>query len=253
MTECSQSQSHGFIFENRVRVAYGLQPNQNDTHIHDISKEELGTNENVSIKLTGSDTIYMGDILRVFNYDFENETHTIIVGKYSQITPEIKQIQKIYKINFTKSLHNYLFGNITFEELQKYDQLVKKIPHGPVSEIQKNIYKQQKKELITKYNMKLVINPKVDSKQQRRVQCSITNFPTLLKDYITICEKNQVNNQLINCEIQSTKRKRNMEYTKQDLIEICQKNKIHCKGYSKMNKQQIKNLLVSLNLLKSIN
>ena len=100
----------------------------------------------------------MGDILRVFNYDFETEIHTIIVGKYSQITPEIKQIQKIYKINFTKSLHNYLFGNITFEELQKYDQLQKFL--GLVSD-SKNSYKQQKKELITKYNMKLVINQKL--------------------------------------------------------------------------------------------
>ena len=31
----------------------------------------------------------------------------------------------------------------------------------------------------------------------------------------------------------------NMKYTKQDLIEICQKNRIHCKGYSKMNKQKL--------------
>ena len=31
MTECSQSQSHGFIFENRVRIACS-QNQSNDTH-----------------------------------------------------------------------------------------------------------------------------------------------------------------------------------------------------------------------------
>jgi hypothetical protein len=43
------------------------------------------------------------------------------------------------------------------------------------------MYKTKKTELQTLYNMKINISPKVDSKTQRRVQCSIPKVDNLLE------------------------------------------------------------------------
>ena len=46
------------------------------------------------------------------------------------------------------------------------------------------IIRKRKKEIQNKYKLKINISPKVDSKTQRRVQCSIPKFQELLRDYI---------------------------------------------------------------------
>ena len=97
----TQSQNHGFIFENSIRKnVFNLPIESNNTDIHDIPKEKnkFNSNENCSIKTTGSDKIFCSDILRFFNYDF-NEKNTIIVIAYKQ-TDTHKIIENIYEIDY---------------------------------------------------------------------------------------------------------------------------------------------------------
>lgn len=84
--------------------------------------------------------------------------------------------------------------------------------------MQKNILTIQlkRKNLETNYKCKIQINPKIDSKDQRRVQCSITNFETILKKFI-IYESpiecpNLLRGKKIKKIIESPKRKRNKKY-----------------------------------------
>jgi len=181
-----QSQQHGFIFENNIREeVFGLPKEKNNTDTHDIPKQKNKYNEdeNCSIKTTGSLTIYCGDISRFYNYNFK-EKNTIIVVKYEQTDKE-KIIKNIYEIDYNAECHTLLFGNLPKEVIENYVENVKGIPKSIKGEEAKKIfnYIEANKKLKKEYNYEITINPKVDSKQSR-VQCSITNFETKLKDFI---------------------------------------------------------------------
>ncbi len=102
----TQSQKHGFIFENRLREkVFELKNKKNDTDIHDISSSEnkFNSNENISIKISCNGDIGCGDILRFYKYDF-TQKNTMIVGIYKQINDKQKQIESIYEIDYNKNL-----------------------------------------------------------------------------------------------------------------------------------------------------
>jgi len=206
-----QSQMHGFTFENSIRSKiFNLPKENNSVYIHDIhhSKNILNMNENVSIKTTGSNTICCGDILRFYDYDFL-KTNTIIVIKYDQVSNE-KIIKNIYEIDYNKECHKLLFGELTYNKIKDYDLYIKNIPKGKVSYNEKNKYLKYKKELEKDNNCLIKINPKVDSKYQRRVQCSIPNFEDNLYNFIKYKSPyetpNMIRGNMIELSIKSHKR-----------------------------------------------
>ena len=92
---------------------------------------------------------------------------------------------EVYEIDYNHKLHTFLFGSITKEELQSYISFVKSYPYGkPVDK--KHI--ERKKKLQFEHNMNGVINPKIDSKKQRRVQIYI-NINNLPDEYKTVTGK----------------------------------------------------------------
>ena len=100
-----------------------------------IFKNRFNSNENISIKTTGSFNICCGDILRFFNTF--NEINTIIVVKYLQKDTQ-KVIKNTYEINYNEDCHQVLFGNLTKEIIESYVSGVKSIPlnvKGPVYSI----------------------------------------------------------------------------------------------------------------------
>ena len=211
----NQSQKHGFTFENEVReIVFNLQKHANDTNIHDISKEVnmFDSNENISLKTTGSQTICCGDILRFYSYSFD-EKNTMIVIKYKQNETH-KIIECIYEIDYNKECHELLFGNLSKEEIEKYVNGVKSIPANVKGDEAKKIfnYLHEKSEMKKKYTNLIQINPKVDSSQSR-VQCSIPNFEKNLSKFITYKSPPQTPNLLrgkeISATIESCKRQRN--------------------------------------------
>lgn len=213
-----QSQESGFKFENLIKsYIFNLPEDINNTDLHDIPKEKniFNKNENISIKSTLSNTIYCGDIINFYNYNF-NEINTIILIKYFQNNKR-KQIEKIYEIDYNKNMFELLFGNLPIQEIQTYIEKIKNIPKNINNEDAKKYfdYINEKNILKNKYNQKIQINPKIDSKQQRRVQCSITNFPDLLKEFIIYESSkerpNLIREKEIPLYIMSGKRKRNIK------------------------------------------
>lgn len=191
-----QSQSHGFILaENPIReLVFNLPREANNTDIHDIpmEKNKFDLNENISIKSTSGSSIDCGDILRFFDYDMKKK-NTIICVKYKQIENK-KVIKKIYEINYNEEMHKFLFGTITKEELTAYINFVKSIEYGKCNKETRDKYIDEKKKLQKYHNMQINISPKVDSKSQRRVQCSIPNFNSSLKKYITYSSSDDIPN-----------------------------------------------------------
>ena len=187
IAKSSQSQKHGFIFENEIRQKVFKLPSQsNNRDIHDISHNEnaLNSNENISIKSTGTNTICCGDVLRFYDYDF-NKINTIICIKYIQ-NKDQKNVERIYEVNYNRECHKLLFGDLQRHTIKSYVDGVKSIPSNVGGVDTKNIYNyiHIKNKINNEHSNTISINPKVDSKQSR-VQCSIPKFETTLKDFIT--------------------------------------------------------------------
>ncbi len=177
----TQSQAHGLFWDSEIREkVFGLEACKNDTKKYDICCHENKFNplENISIKTSSNNNIDCGDILRFFNGDFTNK-YTIILLRYQQMG-DTKQIKEIIEIDYNIELKQYLFGSITEDILTQYVNAIKSIPHGHVSDNIKTTYKTLKNKLQKEYNMNINISPKVDSKSQRRVQCSIPKVDKLL-------------------------------------------------------------------------
>ena len=246
-----QSQKHGFCWENEIRKSvFGLSEESNNTNTHDIPCEKNKYNdiENVSIKTTGSMTIYCADISRFYKYDFEKK-NTIIVVNYEQVSNN-KVIKKIYEIDYNKECHKLLFGDLPLETINDYITNIKSIPKGHVSKEISEKYLKTKEEIQKKFNPKIIINPKVDHINQRRVQCSIPNFSETLKDFIIYKSDennpNFIRGEKITKSIKSDKRERK-GITKEILKDIARQNKV--KRYSALNKHDLSYLLKSLLLI----
>ena len=250
----TQSQAHGFSWENEVREkVFGLPKQSNNTNTHDIPSQHnsLNSNETGNIKTTGSDLICCGDVLNFFDYDFTKK-NTIIVIEYKQ-EKDIKRLVAIYEIDYNEECHKLLFGNLPRAVIKTYVENVKKIPVKTKGVEARKIfdYKAENNELEKKYSYKIKINPKVDSSQSR-VQCSITNFEQILAPYITYKSSSESPNMLRGKYIQQTldspPRLRG-GHNKQYYIDICKQNKTVCKGYSKLNKTKMIDLLKSNQLI----
>ena len=88
-----------------------------------------------------------------------------------------KQIKNIIEIPFTKEFHNYLFRPdlLHRDDLVTYDSYIRGIEHGPEARQREELcHKGWKEEMQEECELGITINPKVDSKKQRRVQCSFS-------------------------------------------------------------------------------
>lgn len=262
--EFTQSQGHGFVWENDIREkVFGLKKNKNDTNVHDISSEELGTEENISIKATSCDTVYCGDIMRyAFGYDF-SQNHTMMIVKYKQ-TGDTKTISCVYEIDYTKEMNTYLFNNIEKEDLAQYIKTIKK-------EGRNFDYKSEARRLEKDNNLKATIHPKVDSGSQRRVQTSFKitqierDLPQCVKYKSPFDKPNLIREKEITLSIKSGVRARNktnkedkkdvksknktIKFSKKDMISILQeqpKKDSTRIAYSKLNNDGLRNAVVSL-------
>lgn len=173
------SQDHGFEFQKIVeREVFELtELQQSYTAIHDIPKEynRFDHTENVSIKVTGSNSIGMGDPLRIFDYS-PAEKHTAIVVYYHQ-TGDRKTVKKT--VEFSLDDKRALFGDIRREEIVDLVREIRSVPVGiPASELnpRRKRINAMTKELSKRSAIRF--NSKIDSKNQRRLQCTLTSIPS---------------------------------------------------------------------------
>lgn len=173
----TESQPHGKTIENIIKnTVYGIDKIYHHTSVHDIEADDNNiTQKNVSVKSTCVDKkIDCGDVLRFLRL----ENTEIDVAYYIQ-HDECKEIMKTYVVDYGKFLENLKVDiksefNMDFEDwigsnINDYVRNIKSIPSGRVED---KWYKTNKPPTPSYFN----ICPKVDSRSQRRVQCSITDF-----------------------------------------------------------------------------
>ena len=169
-------QAHGFGFEKWIRDHFfsgyaGMYMQKWDVHpdhnIHDavpIQFQKLP----VSVKTAklGS-PIGLGDVLRQRQIDHD---FLMIVGFWEQRTTTEKWIVDIGCAVFDSAAWRKLWGRLTLEEISNIDKVVKNLnEHYSVVRAKARQWKANP----AVQTSTLVINPKIDSKTQRRIQCSL--------------------------------------------------------------------------------
>lgn len=176
-----ESQSHGFDFEDKiVKSITGIDKREYQnllegkyTSSMDIVKG-VKSNHDYSVKVAKANSgIGGGDIIRFFNHS--KNGFKLIVGVWEQKTSTKKVYNVIYEFDIQKSDFELLWSKIPQEELLSFTQYVKSIPSGRKAQKENSsIWKEKRKDIYNKYGKGLVdIAAKIDSKTQRRVQCSI--------------------------------------------------------------------------------
>jgi hypothetical protein len=198
----SEVQSHGIAFEDlKIKELTGLSKNEYDklksngyTSPFDLV-EGIIVSFNGSIKTTGKNTIDCADVLK----RMEEKEYRLIVGCYTQ-QENNKVFHTEYEFYITPDDYSKLWGSMTYEKVKTFVDFVKSIPDG--KEAQKNTLKDRKllQEQVQCKHSLMKINPKVDSKNQRRVQCSV-KLDEMLSSGIQYIKKD------INIIIQSSRRK----------------------------------------------
>ena len=169
-------QFHGFSFERWARNTFfgkylGNYMQKWDIPASENKKEEVPIewrNFPVSIKTAkwGS-PVGLGDAIRQRNI---NESFVMIAGFWRQITPQEKWFKEIGVVKFHPEFWNSLWGAISLAMLREMDSKIKDL-RLHYSDARK-VAKQWKSQLVIS-GSKIVINPKIDSKKQRRIQCSL--------------------------------------------------------------------------------
>ena len=195
--------------ENRVRIALGLEPRVNGTDIHDI--DEI-PNETTSVKTTGNDLVCCGDPVRLWNYREDPRNHEMIVFKYVQEDDKTKRVTNTTILKIDQSFLDRLFGRATIDQIRELVNLIKSIPKG------REQTPDEKKKIKTIKNSIptgiIRLNPKIDSKLQRRLQCSF-----YMKDLLKFerIEGAVWRNLIIDPVINSPRRKRNSRLESQSV------------------------------------
>ena len=168
-------QAHGNYYEDlKTRQITGLGKAEYDalkengyTSGMDIMKGLLSVND-YSIKTTNGNKIDCGDILRRRQ---ENEYH-LVVAQWEQCGDN-KVFYNEYTFFITPDLEQKLWGRMNYNQLAEYVNYIKNIPAGLEAQQETKTERTVLKNCISDKNALVKIHPKVDSKKQRRVQCSV--------------------------------------------------------------------------------
>ena len=168
-------QAHGNYYEDlKTRQITGLSKVDYDalkengyTSGMDIMKGLLSISD-YSIKTTSGNKIDCGDILR----RRQETDYNLVVGCYSQVG-ENKVFHTEYTFYIKPEHEQKLWGRMNYNLLAEYVNYIKNIPAGKKAQQETKTERTLLKNCVSDKNALVKIHPKVDSKKQRRVQCSV--------------------------------------------------------------------------------
>jgi len=170
----TRNQLHGKTFEDYIK-ACGLFAGSSDggrsaTATFDIeAKYDKSSGLPTSIKSTGSNTVELADARRFWMID---EPHRMIVGQYKQ-DGAYKIFTVVHEFIITNSNLAHLRGELTHHSVAAFHNglLLNHFPKGTHIEARK--WAKTQKVALAGYNTLIKLHPKIDSRSQRRLQCSV--------------------------------------------------------------------------------
>ena len=183
-----ESQKHGFVWQadimaNVYRVPAEVIATENYTATHDVPAAHNALDHvNLSIKTTGNaKRVDMGDALRIYDTIASGEAFHMVVIHWEQLEAQ-KRIVSINEVNLTGATHA-LFGTLTREQIVALDTAVKAYPKGCSAKDPKCAPITALCDELCGKSGAIQMNKKIDSKSQRRLQCSFYNFTKFLADH----------------------------------------------------------------------
>ena len=183
-------QAHGNYYEDlKTRQITGLSKAEYDalkengyTSGMDIMKGLMSAYD-YSIKTSKGNTVDCGDILR----RRQETDYNLVVGCYSQVGDN-KVFYSEYTFYIRPEHESILWGRMNYNQLAEYVNYIKNIPAGKEAQQETKTERTVLKNCIEDKNALVKIHPKVDSKKQRRVQCSV-KMSDLIKARIPYTQK----------------------------------------------------------------
>jgi len=166
-------QNHGFIFESWVKKILKVDKlATNYTQKWDVEGEIP-----ISVKFMGlTNALEFGSTVRIWEIE---EPFTLVIGRWQQVKDK-KIVQSIDEIQITLNHLKLMKGLITLEEIKEFDKKIKRFPAGKEGQKQGIAFaKEWKNERKERLGL-LTITHKIDSKNQRRIQCNI-NYNNYVK------------------------------------------------------------------------
>ena len=168
-------QAHGNYYEDlKTKQITGLSKEEYDalkengyTSGMDIMKGLMSAYD-YSIKTSKGNTVDCGDILR----RRQETDYNLVVGCYSQVGDN-KVFHSEYTFYIRPEHEQKIWGKMNYNQLAEYVNYVKNIPAGREAQQETKTERTVLKNCIEDKNALMKIHPKVDSKNQRRVQCSL--------------------------------------------------------------------------------
>lgn len=177
----TEVQSHGLLFEDQViQKITGITKTQLQKKIAGAYTASMDipvceySDHNYSIKVSKQGkSVGCGDILRFYKH-CAAEPFTIVIGSWWQINPETKQYREVTEFSISPEHLQILFNKISLQQLTDFVSYVKSIEPGKAAQMaHRKLWKQKRQDIYDASGQGLLkIDAKIDSKDQRRVQCS---------------------------------------------------------------------------------
>ena len=184
--QINNSQLHGKIFEELIKNKLGIKEEIKMNEQFDIPKEiiEKVKGENVSNKIlneiptvsfsiktkkrskTQNERFDLADAKRIFSIE---EDFKLIVGLFEQ-KKDKKIISEVLEYSVGKEELQKLKGTLTKDKIEKFEKEIKAIEDYKVA---REYAKKEKSKIVNENKTIIQLNHKIDSKKQRREQCSI--------------------------------------------------------------------------------
>ncbi len=165
----AEVQKHGLVFEKWVRDTFFEKYETGYGAKWDIAKEANKKYGNLPVSIKSikyGSSINMGDAIRQRSI---NEDFVLLVGFWKQ-EGKLKRIVNVTSTKIDRTLWNSLWEPLSLDDISELDRLIKS--YGVhYSEIRKQAQLLKSKHPYC--DCSITLNPKIDSKSQRRLQCSI--------------------------------------------------------------------------------
>ena len=169
-TRAAEVQNHGVIFEKWIRDTFfdSYEP-KSYTQKWDIpaSANKRFGGVPINPKATKYRTpVDLGDALRQFKID---EPFIMVIGYWQQEEGK-KRFVNVVAPQISPSEYRKLWGEVKLEDLEKLDAIIKETPDYREA---RKLAQAMKKTAPFSTSL-ITLNPKIDSKSQRRLQCSLS-------------------------------------------------------------------------------
>lgn len=171
----STSQSHGKQFEDHLKAAlfpgaadHGRSPTSGFDVEASFNKER-GVPCSIKVAKQGS-SISLADARRFWEIQ---QPFELIVSEWTQRNGTQKEFETVHRFFITSEIHQDLIAQVTAEQVARFHAGLKTFGPGQ-HRAARDWARQQKIELAPFLaTSRIILNPKIDSKDQRRLQCSV--------------------------------------------------------------------------------